>query len=839
MHVGRILSLGTFILAATFVAPPAAPALLFETHSGPVQTHPAVFGIFWGNAWNTGPPSAERSRLSTMYHELSGSSWQGILTQYWEPQAPQYKREGTAFAFVSPNVTVGGFYTDSEGPPSGVTQAQMEAEVKKAIEAKNGSEGWPKSPSETTLDDQFVIFTPAGTTWGPDSNSNACGDHRRTFTGSNSYTFSRVVTEPAKCGLVYTAAHEYAESVTDPSSQEGWKYWQSESHAEIADYCDNGSWGELPGGIIVPGIWDNQADNCSGSDANPPQIAPEILTEGATSVTATSALLHGSKVNNGIPLQFGRFKWSTAAGWEGSETYSHQTEMKEFFYGGTTAAGISGLKPGTTYHYQLEIYSNVFPTYFMTGEDHEFRTAGAPVVTTEAATRTNSFEPQLNAKVNPEGADTHYQFEYGPTEAYGFKSPVTAEDIGSGLEAVRVSQTLAGLEPNKLYHFRITASNEAGTTKGSDMTFTTLALCKGGGKECTWSAQSVASPNPPPNRSLRATSCPTATMCMAAGTDAVSGKSFGSVWNGSSWSVAIENANTIPASAIACDSATSCMTVGTVGSSAVSQRWLYGFESWTPLGAAIATPAGATSTKLTDVSCTSASACTAVGAYYKESRWRTMAERWNGSAWSLQETPNPESGNAELNGVSCDSSASCTAVGVQGKAPYAMSWNGTSWSVKSIPTPSGATQTTFQDVSCPAAGSCMAVGWFFDGGSYKKPLAERWNGTAWSLAQPLTPAEASGNVTLSGVSCVAAAECIAVGSYATQSESFIELKAKTLAEHWDGSAWALQSSPNASGKDKSALAAVSCSAATACTAVGSAGTQVSKEESVTFGARYE
>lgn len=62
------------------------------------------------------------------------------------------------------------------------------------------------------------------------------------------------------------------------------------------------------------------------------------------------------------------------------------------------------------------------------------------------------------------------------------------------------------------------------------------------------------------------------------------------------------------------------------------------------------------------MSCTSASACTAVGDYSNSATRVTLAERWNGTTWSIQHTPNPPQGGI-LNGVSCPSASACTAVG--------------------------------------------------------------------------------------------------------------------------------------------------------------------------------
>jgi hypothetical protein len=65
------------------------------------------------------------------------------------------------------------------------------------------------------------------------------------------------------------------------------------------------------------------------------------------------------------------------------------------------------------------------------------------------------------------------------------------------------------------------------------------------------------------------------------------------------------------------------------------------------------------------VACTSANACTAVGAYNTSTNVPLpLAERWNGSSWTVQPTPTPPNATASvLQAVSCTSATACTAVG--------------------------------------------------------------------------------------------------------------------------------------------------------------------------------
>ena len=86
-------------------------------------------------------------------------------------------------------------------------------------------------------------------------------------------------------------------------------------------------------------------------------------------------------------------------------------------------------------------------------------------------------EPQpttatLDATLNPEGDETSYRFEYGTSVAYGASTALTA--LPASFEDQPVSMGLSGLQPRTTYHFRLRASNSAGTTFGPDETFTTL-----------------------------------------------------------------------------------------------------------------------------------------------------------------------------------------------------------------------------------------------------------------------------------------------------------------------------------------------------------------------------
>jgi hypothetical protein len=104
-------------------------------------------------------------------------------------------------------------------------------------------------------------------------------------------------------------------------------------------------------------------------------------------------------------------------------------------------------------------------------------------------------------------------------------------------------------------------------------------------------------------------------------------------------------------------------------------------------------------------------------------------------------------------------------------------WDGTSWAMVSSPNTSATQANLLLGVTCASASNCWAVGDYYNGIALQT-LIERWDGTAWSIVTSPNISTAQTNV-LSGVTCVSASECWAVGySYADNGV------AQTLIEHY-------------------------------------------------------
>jgi len=339
----------------------------------------------------------------------------------------------------------------------------------------------------------------------------------------------------------------------------------------------------------------------------------------------------------------------------------------------------------------------------------------------------------------------------------------------------------------------------------------------------TWAIAPSAHTSPTQNNDLSAVSCPSPTACVAVGTfnNGTNDQTLVEMWNGITWAIA-PSANTSPTqnnalNAVSCPSPTTCVAVGYSYNGAHYRTLI---ETWDGTAWTI-TPSPDTSGTLNDilngVSCTSTSACVAVGRYESDTNEQTLIETWDGTAWSIAVSPNASTTLPNvLESVSCTSPTACVSVGYYSDGSndqtLVATWDGTAWSITPSPNPSTTQFNFLEGVSCTTPTRCVAVGGYGPKGEYLT-LVEAWDGTAWTvMVSPNVPATQSDR--LNGVSCTSLKSCVAVGSYSDSSTD------QTLVETWDGTAWSITPSPNPSISQHNYLAGVSCASQTACVAAG-------------------
>jgi sugar lactone lactonase YvrE len=240
-------------------------------------------------------------------------------------------------------------------------------------------------------------------------------------------------------------------------------------------------------------------------------------------------------------------------------------------------------------------------------------------------------------------------------------------------------------------------------------------------------------------------------------------------------------------------------------------------------------PTGATSLTLEGISCAGPSSCVAVGSSITPSLTAPFVEIWNGTAWRTEVLPAPTAGSSPrgvLTDVSCTAAADCWAVGTikpssteltAGKLPgsFAEHWNGTAWKgqlvVQSLPL------ATLSSIDCVSSTHCVAVG-----GTTTTIAAQPWvatlNGATWSPVVISTEPTVVGP--LVSVSCVSTTDCWAAGRHSPTVAETGGANEVSFLLRLTGTTWSVKHAPTAIGSTHVDLRGVSCSSSTSCLLVG-------------------
>jgi hypothetical protein len=285
---------------------------------------------------------------------------------------------------------------------------------------------------------------------------------------------------------------------------------------------------------------------------------------------------------------------------------------------------------------------------------------------------------------------------------------------------------------------------------------------------------------------LAAISCLSVRWCLAVGYTGVypAGKlPLAEFWNGRSWHPQVVHTQAGLSTeqwslfeGVSCPTQTRCYAVGQAGPPQPDMEddllatWTQG-QGWT-YTSLLGTQTNVLN--LSGVSCSSLDACFAVG----QAAWRGAkpageqpvyfayqsvngSYQWGGAGSSGSDT------GVSMNAVACPSGYRCIAVGqgIDGTnasdmlASFNLNLTGTT--TMTIGAPAGAKAASLNGIACPRTSACTSVG-DAQVGSRVRPLAEAWNGKAWSI-EPFAHSRAYGSA-LTAVSCPSTAQCTAVGS---------------------------------------------------------------------------
>ncbi len=215
-------------------------------------------------------------------------------------------------------------------------------------------------------------------------------------------------------------------------------------------------------------------------------LLPAVTTGTPAKVTGSTATLKGTIDGDGGPASY-HFEVGETEAYSGLSTpILHTTGGGEE----QVQAAVTGLKPDTKYYVRL-VGQNENGTNC--GVGRAFATEGAEAtgratslacelpgatIDGESAVGVGASDATLQARIDPHGHDTTYQFQYGTEDCRLNPGactllPGSPTDIGAGESDVAVAAQLEGLEPHTAYHYRVLATNELGASEGIEGTFTT------------------------------------------------------------------------------------------------------------------------------------------------------------------------------------------------------------------------------------------------------------------------------------------------------------------------------------------------------------------------------
>ncbi len=178
---------------------------------------------------------------------------------------------------------------------------------------------------------------------------------------------------------------------------------------------------------------------------------------------------------------------------------------------------------------------------------------------------------------------------------------------------------------------------------------------------------------------------------------------------------------------------------------------------------------------------------------------KSLVEHFDGRSWQVVASQNVPRRNRALLGITALSHNDLWAVGVRSRPgrpprPLTMHYDGRSWQVVPAPAPQGSLHSTLADVVGVSGSDVWAVGHIFVPNA-SQTLIEHYDGDNWEIVVSPNPGGSGINSFngLSGVDATAANDAWAVGHYFSLSDQ--PAGSSTLAIHWDGSAWTMVATP--------------------------------------------
>jgi hypothetical protein len=201
---------------------------------------------------------------------------------------------------------------------------------------------------------------------------------------------------------------------------------------------------------------------------------PAVTTGSASFITADSATIAGTVDPGSEGLNSDTtyvFQYGTSAGY-GQEVPLTPGTVGQGEIPVEEAASLTGLEPGTMYHYRVAATNSHSGTPQVSyGEDATFTTLTAsPSLSGAAASSISERGATITATLSPAGFPTRYEVLVGPVGG-----PLESQASGNTASqaSVALSFRIEGLSPGTVYSYEVVAANQSAAAQPGTGTFTT------------------------------------------------------------------------------------------------------------------------------------------------------------------------------------------------------------------------------------------------------------------------------------------------------------------------------------------------------------------------------
>jgi hypothetical protein len=199
-------------------------------------------------------------------------------------------------------------------------------------------------------------------------------------------------------------------------------------------------------------------------------LPPSLANESVSGLAQTSATLNAGINPNDQETTY-HFEYGATTAY-GTVLPAPDASIGSGYGDVNVAQQLTGLQPGTTYHFRVIATNATSSSGGTVGPDETFTTPPLqpPVVSTGQAQGVAQNAATLTGTIDTQGQTTVYEFDLGTDTSYGTRIYGYA---GYEPGSLTYSISLQNLVPGVTYHYRIVATNVFGTTYGADQTFTT------------------------------------------------------------------------------------------------------------------------------------------------------------------------------------------------------------------------------------------------------------------------------------------------------------------------------------------------------------------------------